>query len=79
VGFPAIAIFFLWIAMFQKKGRWAISRGGMTEDQLKKLRVARQCFMFALIPVSVVVLREAMILMCHDGCADGSGDGQNCF
>ena len=79
MGFPAIAIFFLWIAMFQKKGRWAFSSENATEDQLKKLRVARQCLMFALIPLSVVVLREAMIWMCHDGCADGSRDGKKCF
>ena len=32
-----------------------------------------------LIPLSVVVLKEALLWLCRDGCADRVGNGQKCL
>jgi hypothetical protein len=74
-----MAIFVLWIAMFQKKGCWAISRQGKTEEEYEKQRNGRQVGVFLFVPLSLVVLTVAMSWLCQDGCADGTGDGQKCL
>jgi hypothetical protein len=77
-GFPSFAVFFVWIAMLQTGGTWAISRQGKTEDQYRRLRGNRLAVMWCFMGVLALGLSGAMFVMCKDGCSRGRGDGQGC-
>lgn len=78
-GLPPTAVFFLWIATFQEKGIWATSRNGKTEKQYNRVRVMCQWAVFLFIPLTIVILTQAMFMLCRDGCANGVGDGEYCI
>lgn len=78
-GVPTLALLILWIAMFQQKGFWAISRGDKTEAQYKRMRTSRLYLVLGLVIVMGIVSWQATYWICRDGCADGAGDGKNCI
>ncbi len=75
---PTLALFFLWMAMFQERGCYAIKREGKTAMQYKRIVSNRLCLMLLLIIVSVLALWQASLFLCRDGCALGPGDGEAC-
>ena len=77
-GVPAMAVFVLWVAMLQGKGRWALSQECRTAEQCKRMTNVRLLALFSLIPLSVILLFQAMSWICSDGCATGMGDGDTC-
>lgn len=78
-GLPPLAIFFVWMATFQQKGFWAISRDGKTEKQYKRMKAACQWTVFLFIPVTIIILTQVMFMLCRNGCADGPGEGSRCI
>jgi hypothetical protein len=77
-GLPSLAVFCLWIAMFQTKGCWAISREGRTAEEYKRLVNTRCAAMLLLLLLCVLGLWQASVLLCNDGCGKGVGDGVKC-
>ncbi|KAF7509831.1 hypothetical protein GJ744_007342 [Endocarpon pusillum] len=77
-GLPTLALFFLWMAMFQVKGCYAIKREGKTTMQYKRIVSHRLCLMLLLVIVSVLALWQTAFRLCRDGCTSGPGDGKAC-
>lgn len=77
-GLPTLALFFLWVAMFQVKGCYAIQREGKTAMQYKRIVSHRLCLMLLVIILSILALWQTAFRLCRDGCASGPGDGKAC-
>jgi hypothetical protein len=75
---PSLAIFFLWIAMFQTRGCWAISSRGRTGKEYRRMANIRCAVMMSLLLLCVVGLWQATVWLCQDGCGKGVGDGVKC-
>jgi hypothetical protein len=78
IALPSLAIFFLWITMFQSRGCWAISRQGRTAKEYRHMANTRCALMMSLLLLCVVGLWQATVWLCHDGCGKGVGDGTKC-
>jgi hypothetical protein len=77
-GVPTVTFFVLWLAMFQRRGYWAILRRGKTEREYRRLRRDRLCLTPVVIVVMALALWQATFWICRDGCANSVGDGRQC-